>query len=151
MENFASHKDDNRLVYFDINYFDESALAPCTWDLAPLLAGIFVSAREHRVGHDDARDLAANCLGRYAAALAGGRISWVERETAQGLVKKLLEERQARSRKRFLGDWTHVRDGRRKLKIDRPDTYPVSVGDRARVATALADWAGLRPNPRFYK
>src|ERR1700747_2530702 len=29
LENFGSYKADNRLVYFDINDFDESALAPC--------------------------------------------------------------------------------------------------------------------------
>ena len=31
-ENFGSYKADNRQVYFDINDYDEAALAPCTWD-----------------------------------------------------------------------------------------------------------------------
>ena len=30
LENFGSYKADNRLVYFDINDFDEAALAPLT-------------------------------------------------------------------------------------------------------------------------
>jgi uncharacterized protein (DUF2252 family) len=34
LENFGSFKGDNRLVYFDINDFDESALAPASWDLS---------------------------------------------------------------------------------------------------------------------
>ncbi|NJK53097.1 MAG: DUF2252 family protein, partial [Leptolyngbyaceae cyanobacterium SU_3_3] len=32
LQNFGSYKGDDRLVYFDINDFDEAALAPCTWD-----------------------------------------------------------------------------------------------------------------------
>ena len=30
LENFGSYKGDNRLVYFDLNDFDEALLAPCT-------------------------------------------------------------------------------------------------------------------------
>jgi uncharacterized protein (DUF2252 family) len=32
LENFGSYKGDDRLVYFDVNDFDEAALAPLTWD-----------------------------------------------------------------------------------------------------------------------
>ncbi|EGW22269.1 Protein of unknown function DUF2252 [Methylobacter tundripaludum SV96] len=33
LENFGSFKGENRLTYFDINDFDEAALAPATWEL----------------------------------------------------------------------------------------------------------------------
>ena len=39
-ENFGSYKGDNRLVYFDINDYDEAALAPVTWYLIRLLTSI---------------------------------------------------------------------------------------------------------------
>src|SRR3954462_2370620 len=39
-ENFGGYKADNRLVYFDINDYDEGALAPATWDIVRLLASI---------------------------------------------------------------------------------------------------------------
>ena len=39
-ENFGSYKGDNRLVYFDINDYDEAALAPATWDMIRLLTSI---------------------------------------------------------------------------------------------------------------
>ena len=39
-ENFGSYKGDNRLVYFDINDYDEAALAPVTWDMVRLLTSI---------------------------------------------------------------------------------------------------------------
>ncbi|MFM6271696.1 MAG: DUF2252 family protein, partial [Dolichospermum sp.] len=33
LENFGSYKGNNRLVYFDINDFDEAVIAPCTWEI----------------------------------------------------------------------------------------------------------------------
>src|ERR1700755_941022 len=44
LENFGSYKGDNRLVYFDLNDFDEAALAPCTWEPARLLVSLHVAA-----------------------------------------------------------------------------------------------------------
>src|SRR5579859_1828158 len=40
MENFGAYKGDNRLVYFDLNDFDEACLAPCTWEPLRMLASI---------------------------------------------------------------------------------------------------------------
>ena len=34
IENFGSYKGDNRLVYFDLNDFDEAILAPCLWEIS---------------------------------------------------------------------------------------------------------------------
>src|ERR1700742_157789 len=34
IENFGSYKADNRLVYFDMNDFDEGILAPAAWELS---------------------------------------------------------------------------------------------------------------------
>ena len=36
LENFACFKGDNRLTYFDINDFDQAALAPASWELVRL-------------------------------------------------------------------------------------------------------------------
>src|SRR5262249_1643840 len=49
LENFGSYKGDNRLSYFDINDFDEAALAPCTWEAARLLVSVHVAAHSRRV------------------------------------------------------------------------------------------------------
>src|ERR1700689_422326 len=42
LENFGSYKGDNRLVYFDLNDFDEALLAPSTWELVRIITSIFV-------------------------------------------------------------------------------------------------------------
>src|SRR5262245_2032658 len=44
LENFGSYKGDNRLIYFDVNDFDEAALAPCTWDVTRFLTSTLLAA-----------------------------------------------------------------------------------------------------------
>src|SRR5476649_2614882 len=43
IENYGSYKGDNRLVYFDLNDFDEALLAPCIWELARMCTSIFIA------------------------------------------------------------------------------------------------------------
>src|SRR5215217_2823951 len=49
MENFGSYKGANRLTYFDINDFDEAALAPVAWDLARFVTSVIVAAHTLKV------------------------------------------------------------------------------------------------------
>ena len=44
LENFGSYKGDNRLVYFDLNDFDEACLAPLTWDVVRFQASVFLGS-----------------------------------------------------------------------------------------------------------
>ena len=49
IENFGTYRGDNRLTYFDINDFDEAALAPKPRDLVRLLTSMHVAARGLRL------------------------------------------------------------------------------------------------------
>ena len=49
LENFGTFQGDNGLTYFDLNDFDEAALAPITWEVARLLASVYVGASSIRV------------------------------------------------------------------------------------------------------
>lgn len=44
LENFGSFKADNGLTQFDINDFDESALAPATWELVRFVTSVLIGA-----------------------------------------------------------------------------------------------------------
>src|ERR1035437_1056745 len=44
LENVGSYKGDNRLVYFDLNDFDEAALAPVSWELLRMLTSLRIGA-----------------------------------------------------------------------------------------------------------
>src|ERR1035437_2676496 len=68
LENFGSYKGDNRLVYFDINDFDEAALAPASWDLVRMLTSLWVGADSAGVNPAQARTLCTTFLDTYASA-----------------------------------------------------------------------------------
>ena len=53
LQNFGSYKGDNRLVYFDLNDFDESLLAPASLDLVRFLCSVLVAAPDLGVGRKE--------------------------------------------------------------------------------------------------
>lgn len=89
-ENFGSYKGDNRLAYFDINDFDEAALAPAGWDLIRMLTSVLVGTDGLKWAASVKNNLGAIFLDAYAASLATGKPYWVERETATGPVRVLM-------------------------------------------------------------
>jgi len=151
LENFGSYKGDNRLAYFDINDFDEAALGPLSWDLVRLLTSILIGAGTFGVDRTQARALCAQFIDAYAAALALGKARWVERETAQGMVKELLDRLRERSRAAFLDTRTINKDGRRLFRLDGKKTLPVSDAQRKRVTAFMKRFAKTQPDPAFYK
>src|ERR1700753_660138 len=50
LENYGSYKGDNRLVYFDLNDFDESILAPASWELARMVNSILLAFNSLKIG-----------------------------------------------------------------------------------------------------
>ena len=87
LENFGSYKAANGLVYFDINDFDEALLAPASWDMAHLLTSLWLANDAWKLKAAQLRELGSATLAAYADALAEGKPYWVERDTAQGLVR----------------------------------------------------------------
>src|ERR1700754_3824302 len=106
LENFGSFKGDNRLAYFDINDFDESALAPASWDLVRFLASVLLAADDLKADAGEARKLCDAFVRSYAAALAAGSPRWIERDTAGGLIEELLGSLESRTRLRHLNERT---------------------------------------------
>jgi uncharacterized protein (DUF2252 family) len=151
LENFGSYKGDNRLVYFDLNDFDEAALAPCAWDLARLLASVLVAAKSLGVDARRALRLCDGFIDAYAGALLTGKARWVERETAQGMVRELLESARNRNRAQFL-DRRTVRSGKsRRIRIDGKKALAVDSRQRKRIETFMRAFARAQPKPGFYR
>jgi uncharacterized protein (DUF2252 family) len=148
-ENFGSYKADNRLVYFDINDFDEAALAPATWDIVRLLCSIECGADEIKATRAQAQAASANCLAAYRHALGEGKSLWVERETSVGLVKSLLTGLQSGERSVFLDKRSVKKGGRRVLKVDGGKALPATAADKLRVSAFLDEFAAAKPEPGF--
>lgn len=149
-ENVGSYKGDNRLVYFDINDYDEAALAPASWDLVRLLTSIQCGADALNASPSQALSVSQSCLESYRSALMHGKPLWVEPETSAGLVNKLLMALHGRERAVFLDKRT-IRKGReRTLKVDGVKALPASEAQKSAVTTFLRNFAATQPNPAFY-
>lgn len=150
LQNFGSYKGDNRLVYFDVNDFDEAALAPASWELVRLLTSLRVSAKELGLDAAAAQALCRHLLDAYASALALGKAYWLERETAQGPVRELLDGLRERPRAVFLDARTNLMRGKRRLRCDGKKALPASADQRESVTRFMVGFAKNQPNPDFF-
>jgi uncharacterized protein (DUF2252 family) len=150
VQNLGSYKGDNRIVYFSINDFDESALAPCTWDLARLLTSLLVAAHTVEIKRTDALALCRVFLEVYTDALLIGRIQVVDEERAVGVVRKLLSQVEKRHRTDFLNARTTLTAQGRMLRINGKQTRAVIEQERATVTTAIESLS-TEPTAGFFK
>ncbi|MEB3324694.1 MAG: DUF2252 family protein [Cyanobacteriota bacterium] len=116
LENFGSYKGDNRLVYFDINDFDEAARAPAAWDLARILSSLWTARKGLHLDKGQADSLSQIFLEAYRQELRMGKARWLERATAQGMIRDLLKGLKNRSRQSLIKDRTEP--GGKRLLID---------------------------------
>lgn len=152
LENFGSFKGDNRLVYFDINDFDESALAPASWDLVRFLTSVLLAADDLKADAGEARTLCNAFVRAYAAALVSGSPRWVERDTAGGLVKELLGSLESRTRVHHLNKRTQRKQGQRTIRCDDEHAMLVSdAAERKRVIKMIGSHPQAQASPEFFK
>jgi uncharacterized protein (DUF2252 family) len=150
LENFGSYKGDNRLAYFDINDFDEAALAPLSWDLLRFITSVLVGAKDMGLRKREARALCLAFLDAYGATLASGKAGWIEAETSGGLVRQLLDDVAQRSRADFLDRRTERKGAQRRIRIDGKKALAASRAERERATGLLDAFARSQPRPAFF-
>jgi uncharacterized protein (DUF2252 family) len=90
IENFGSYKGSNRLVYFDMNDFDEALLAPAISEICRLAASVQIAAAESKFSKKEKNKLVNTLLHSYRHTLKKGKSIVIEQETARGFIKKLV-------------------------------------------------------------
>ncbi|HUD25156.1 MAG TPA: DUF2252 family protein [Burkholderiaceae bacterium] len=152
LNNFGCFRGLNRLVYFDLNDFDEAARLPLSVDLLRLLGSMLTAAPGLGLTREEALALAADALIHYAEALARGKPLWLEPETARGPIRTLLEQVISRRRRDLLARRTDVRRGRRTIRIDNQRALPLPAEDEMRdqLADALKSLGHLYETPEYF-
>ena len=151
LENFGSYKGGNRLAYFDLNDFDEAALAPASWDLLRILTSLLVGSDSLSIRLPEAQSLCSVFLNSYCAALAEGKAYWIEYETAHGLIHDLLGSLQSRKRASFIRSRTVTKGKVCELKIDGKRTLAATTAQRMAVIDFMQRFAKSQPQPNFFK
>lgn len=151
LENFGSFQGDNGLSYFDLNDFDEAALAPAAWEVSRFVASVYVAAPSLNLTRAEANELVKSFLEAYQTGLGDGKARWIERDTATGMVRTLLERVKRRKRAMLIDSRTNWKNGKRFLRIDGQHTLPATDGQRREVTRWLGKFAKSQPDPKFFK
>jgi uncharacterized protein (DUF2252 family) len=151
LENFGAYKGDNRLTYFDINDFDEAALAPCTLDLSRFLCSILVGAQTLGVEQAQALQLCETLISSYTKEILACKPRWVERATATGMIRFLLKTIKRRSRSQLLSERTQIVHGERQLKVDGVKAIAATEAEKQHVITLVDRFAAKQAKPDFFR
>ncbi|GAA4321844.1 DUF2252 domain-containing protein [Mucilaginibacter gynuensis] len=140
IENFGSYRGDNKLVYFDLNDFDEALLAPAAWELARMVTSIFIAFETLNIEPEKARNMVALYLKSYATTLAVGKARCIEPRTAKGIVCDFLEAVKQRSYKELLKKRTVSKKRRIMLSLEDERHFKVDKKLKAELIAHLQEW-----------
>ncbi len=150
LENFGSYKGDNRLVYFDLSDFDETCIAPCAFDLVRLLSSILVAATTLGISKKQAGKLTAKFVDIYANDLAAEKPRWVERASAIGPVKQLLQSVKNHHRSDLIARRTTQKKSATTLITDGTHALRADADARRRAESILSAYAATRASPAHF-
>jgi uncharacterized protein (DUF2252 family) len=148
LENFGSYKGDNRLVYFDLNDFDEGVLAPAGWDLVRMVTSIFTGFGSLGIRKKETTHAAGLFLQTYSATLANGKAHYIEPQTAKGIVRLFLDKVCERKQKELIRQrTTTLKNERIGLRIDKTRLFPIEKSLKRELSAHLTQW--IKQDPRL--
>jgi uncharacterized protein (DUF2252 family) len=141
LENFGTYKGDNRLVYFDLNDFDEGVLAPVAWEVVRMVTSIFIGCNSVGIPVKEIEQVADLFLSAYTATLAKGKARYLEPETANGIVKVFMDKICLRKQKELIRQRTEENKNKKlQLRIDRVRFFPIDKALRKELMAHVAQW-----------
>jgi uncharacterized protein (DUF2252 family) len=149
LENFGSYKGDNRLVYFDLNDFDEALLAPATWELARIVTSIFVGFEALGITLAEATQMCKLFLSTYSTTLAKGKSRYIEPQTAKGIVRIFLERVQERKLKVLLKERTVKTATSINFLIDNKRLFKIDTAAKKELIGFIKVWLKKNHKNRF--
>jgi uncharacterized protein (DUF2252 family) len=118
LENFGTFKGDNRLVYFDLNDFDEAVMAPLSLEVLRFATAILIASDLFKYSDKQAKRLVISALGEYRDTILLSKALMLERETAKGFMRGFFEHLSLSKRQEFIRRITLTGGKKLKLKID---------------------------------
>jgi uncharacterized protein (DUF2252 family) len=152
LENFGSYKGDNKLVYFDLNDFDESVLAPASFELSRILTSIFIAFDELQIEPVKALKMAQLFLKTYSATLVRGKAISIEPRTARGIVCDFLTAAEKSGLKDILKKRTVGKKNKVILSLDDERHFKIDKKLKQELKAHIDEWiATSSDGPYNYK
>jgi uncharacterized protein (DUF2252 family) len=120
IQNFGTFRAENRLVYFDINDFDDAILLPATFDLTRMATSISLVSEIQNWDKSTARQLTQAFLGAYKKTLEKGKVVDIDHRIADGEVRNLIKILEKRDNSAYIRTFLdkkgeHFRTNSKKL------------------------------------
>ena len=144
VENFGSYKGDNRLVYFDLNDFEEAILAPTIWEVVRIITSIDVAFDSLKIDDERADDMIEQFLNTYCETLQKGKARYIEEQIANGVVKIFLETVRNRPQDELLAERTSGEGGNRRLLIDKDHHTQLAEDLKKELLDHIQQWAAKK-------
>ena len=140
IENFGSYKGENKLVYFDLNDFDESILAPVCYELARMVTSIFIAFEALEIEPEKATKMAQLFLKTYSKTLAGGKAISIEPRTAKGIVCDFLTAADKAREKDILKKRTISKKKKLMLSLEDERHFKLDKKLKAELIAHVNEW-----------
>lgn len=140
VENLGTYKSDNRLVYFDLNDFDEATLGPAHWELIRMLSSIFVVFNHLAIEEKKAFKWANLFLTTYYKTLQNEKALSIDPRTADGIVKKFLEKVSGRKQGLLLKKHARKTKNGFRLTIDQEKHYALEKPFKKELIQHMKAW-----------
>jgi uncharacterized protein (DUF2252 family) len=140
LENFGSFKGDNRLVYFDVNDFDDALIAPAAYDVARLICSIFVAFDSLKIEEVKAINMGQLFLKIYSETLEKGKARYIEPQTAKGIVYRFLSTVSKRKDKQILRKRTIVKKDSLAILLKHPRHFALEAALKKELTIHLDNW-----------
>jgi uncharacterized protein (DUF2252 family) len=152
LENFGSYKGDNKLVYFDLNDFDESVLAPASYELMRMLTSIFIAFDALDIEPVKALKMAQLYLKSYSATLAKGKAISIEPRTAKGIVCEFLSAAERSTARDVLKKRTISKKNKIMLSLEDERHFKIDKKLKHELKAHINEWiANSSDGPYNYK
>jgi uncharacterized protein (DUF2252 family) len=125
-ENFGSYKGQNRLVYFDLNDFDEAILLTPEPELTRFLSSVIIAGQQMHAPEHDIHKTLKEITAIYTGTLLHGKALVMERELAKGVLKRYFDQVALRDRQSFIKK--RIVKGKKGylLKVDGTHFLPIT-------------------------
>ena len=139
LENFGSYKGQNHLLYFDMNDFDEAILAPLLLELTRLIVSVEIKTAEIKLSKKERDVIRVQLIEEYRTTLIKNKAQDIEKETATGLIKKLIDKVGQRKPDSLLRNRTNNKVGNAKLIIT-DKLLVIEAIEKKQLIAAFTDW-----------
>src|SRR5579871_3768649 len=142
LENFGSYKGNNRLVYFDLNDYDEAVLAPATWEIVRMVTSIFTGFESLQISKAEATRVAKLFLQKYSSTLANGKALYIEPQVAVGIIKKFLDQVCERKQKTLVKERAVLKpkENKKQSLIISQKLFKIGSKEKKELITFLRQW-----------